>query len=415
MKRFVFLLVTLISFFPLCAQDVSRVIVMGSSVANGEGADTDSLGNKKGYAYQLENYLKNRHEKGESAHEFNFTNISVNGNNSLNLLGRFEELEQLDGKWVIYGISLGNEGIHDAENKDSIYNQFSNNLKLLIRKAEELGKEVIIINNYTRGDFTSEDYEQVKKMDGEIARWPVESINVLGVIDDGRGRWAEGYQNGEDIYHPNQAGHTEFFRAIPPSLFDALMEGKHTAQSRSEGKFYELPAGEYITLEPGEGLHSFTFALSLEISEALDEGFQIAEITTSDGGKLKIIREGGEIVAILPDSQQLRITSAGEKQEIVINQNYARGNVELEVNGATTELKNIKPVSPATFIIGNKKEGLKIGEIMLYRGALWESPFTNDGALLKSSLEVYASMDEPAENKAASMVKIGRTREGGER
>ena len=59
-----------------------------------------------------------------------------------------------------------------------------------------------------------------------IHEWDLPSINLLGAIDDGKGVWATGYQNGTDIYHPNTDGHREFTYAMVPSLFDAIDAGK---------------------------------------------------------------------------------------------------------------------------------------------------------------------------------------------
>lgn len=54
---------------------------------------------------------------------------------------------------MIFGLSLGNEGIHGATDQQAIYNQFKDNMQTLIKKAREDGKYPVMMNNYTRGDF----------------------------------------------------------------------------------------------------------------------------------------------------------------------------------------------------------------------------------------------------------------------
>ena len=103
------------------------------------------------------------------------------------------------GKYVMFGVSLGNEGIHDSADKQAVYDQFRNNMQSLISMVRADGKIPVVCNNYTRGDFTAEDYRYILDMDREIGLWDVPSINLLGAIDSKNGKWADGYQNGTDI------------------------------------------------------------------------------------------------------------------------------------------------------------------------------------------------------------------------
>ena len=138
--------------------------------------------------------LKERLTKGESENAFYVSGISIGGNNTQNLLDRYAEITRNYSKYVIIGLSLGNEGIHESTNKQQTLDQFSTNMQKIIQKIKADGKVPVVMNNYTRGDFTLDDYSYVKQMNLLIHQWDVASVNTLGAIDDGTGKWATGYQ-----------------------------------------------------------------------------------------------------------------------------------------------------------------------------------------------------------------------------
>lgn len=386
--------------------DPYLITVMGSSVANGEGADSDDNNTKMGYAYRYNRLLGERYENGQSKNPFHLSNISVNGNNSVDLLNRFNDLEKESGKWVIYGISLGNEGIHGASDQQSVYDQWVNNMKTLIDKARALGKDVIVMNNYTRGDFVESDYQYVKKINEVISRWDVPSVNLLGAIDNGRGNWADGYQNGDDIYHPNTDGHNEFFYAMVPSMMDAMLEGKGLTMTRTTDTSYSLPGKTTIEFTPDGTVHSFTLAVSAKAKD----GDIIATLpVSSNETPVTVQRSNGNVVAFLPDNTTLSVASSGAMDNIELSQNYSCKIISLTVNGKSVMETDFTPVSPVEVIIGNSnsENSITLGEIMFYRSSMHtSSPFTQDGMLDKSSLEVYAVAGDDMQNEAMSTVNI---------
>ncbi|MCF0214210.1 MAG: SGNH/GDSL hydrolase family protein, partial [Muribaculaceae bacterium] len=264
--------------------DHARITVMGSSVPNGQGA-TDN----HGYAYLYGEELAARYAAEQSTTPFYISNISINGNSSVNLLDRFDDLQREYGDYVIYGISLGNEGIHEATDKEAIANQYKTNLQKLITDARADGKTPVVMNNYTRTDFTADDYSYLKSVNREMGYWDVPSVNLLGAIDNGQGQWADGYGIDSDIYHPNDLGHHEFFYAMVPSMFDALASGKTLTMSRQiPASGYNLPEATSIVFEPEGTVHSFTLALSVDMP---NDGL-VAKVVLADGGNLTIVREG---------------------------------------------------------------------------------------------------------------------------
>lgn len=381
--------------------DADRVTVMGSSVSNGQGATEN-----KGYAYMYDNLLSERYKSGKSESPFYISSIAINGNSSVNLLNRFDDLEREYGRWVIYGISLGNEGIHGASDQEAVYTQFRDNMQTLIAQARALGKEVIVMNNYVRLDFVDSDYDAVKRMNGEIAFWDVPSVNMLGAIDDGAGHWADGYQIDTDIYHPNTDGHREFFYAMVPSMMDAMKAGKELTMNRRIDSRYVLPEKTTVEFTPEGTVHSFTLALSA----AAEGNARIATIAVEGSDTpMTIDRVGNKIVATLPDGKALEIEAplSENVDNIVLSQNYARKYITLTVGETTTEAT--AELVPLSVVIGDPEGDtvMTLGELMFYRSSMHDaSPFTADGRLNKSSLELYAPMSEAPVNLAMSTLPV---------
>ncbi|MDP7692779.1 MAG: hypothetical protein QGG89_13175, partial [Vicinamibacterales bacterium] len=79
-----------------------------------------------------------------------------------------------------------------------------------------------------------------------VNSWDVPSVNLLGAIDDGAGRWAQGFV--ADPSHPNSAGHTEMAHAFVPSLFDALAAGKPLPVKSTASGFVRIRDGSAAPL-----------------------------------------------------------------------------------------------------------------------------------------------------------------------
>lgn len=220
-----------------------RICFFGSSVCRGVGADS-----LNGYASQIIATLPAGWES---------VNISVDGNNTYDLFARFErDMTPIEAKYVVIGISLGNEGLHEKGARAVL--SYKENMPRLIRMLQEQGRTVIITNNYPRADFNEVDYEDLCAVNLEVQLWDIPTINVFGTIDDGQGRWAEHMWNGSDIYHPNQRGHRAMASAFPPSMWEALQAGKPLPQ-------YVCTQGdtngvEHVTFVPEGHVQSYTLS-----------------------------------------------------------------------------------------------------------------------------------------------------------
>lgn len=379
--------------------DPFKISVMGSSVANGQGAT-----NNRGYAYMYGELLDQRFRTQESRLPWYTSGISVNGNNTLNLLARYNDLIHDCGKYVIFGVSLGNEGIHGATDQQAIYNQFRDNMQTLIRKAREDGKYPVIMNNYTRGDFEASDYEYVKQMNLLIHEWDLPSINLLGAIDNGSGRWADGYQNGTDIYHPTTDGHREFAYAMVPSLFDAIEAGK-SQPVRTSGGSYSLSNQRVIEFTPEATVHPFT--LSFKIKATTDGMIASFANGSNATGTLKI--EDGVLVYQSPSAGTIKGTvniTDNQWHVVSLTHYYAQGRTLLYTD-KTPAGELVEKLTVGKFTIGDSASADEkaYSELFFYRSAMVreEIEALSGGRMLKSSLEIYAPLDGSVENMAQSM------------
>lgn len=388
-------------------KDNYKISFMGSSVCNGQGAT-----NMQGYAYQYDQLLQERASNGSSP--FYRSNISINGNNTIAVLDRFEKDLLGDcGKYVVFGLALGNEGIH--ENGESAFNQFNENLQLIISKTKAEGKIPVVMNNYTRADYTTSDYDYIKQMNLIIAQWDVASVNTLGAVDNGSGQWATGYK--DDDLHPNDAGHTEMFYTMVPSLFDALeMEKPQPVFTTSTFITPDATANNNSLLfTPENTIHPFTVSFDIKTSGT---GNLMTFTTSGNNGQISITSEG-YIQYTSPSENSITGTQAINDDtwhKVTLTHYFAQGASMLYLDdaniGSTSE--NLEAVIFKLHGSG-APSSISYRNWLFYRSGMNESEINalNNGTLLKSSLELYAPLDgeaflgnEPFANLAQSKNEI---------
>ena len=384
--------------------DEYKISAFGSSVCNGQGA-TDF----KGYAYLYGQQLEKRYRQQLSPHPFHVSGISIGGNNTRNLLHRFADMTRDASRYVIIGLSLGNEGVHEATDKMAVVNQFTTNLQTLIAQIREQGKVPVVMNNYTRGDFTDDDYKAVKQANIQIHQWDVASVNTLGAIDDGTGKWAAGFI--ADNAHPNTDGHREFMYAIPPSLFDALASGK-TLPERDLTRLMFLDAGASLRFTPEGIMHPFTISLRFRGNRA---GQLIAFTNASNTHTITV--DGQQHITYTStshDAQPLTLDAVldDDWHTLTLTHYFARQYTALYLDD--TELGHIpERISAATdFLIGDTATAVRrdVSELSFWRAALSpeEVKAHCEGKILRSSLELYVPLAgaDNIENKAMSMNRL---------
>lgn len=359
--------------------------VMGSSVPWGQGAEPRDV---NGYAWLWTNYLHNN-----AVHTWTSNNISIGGNNTTHVINRWDsDLLPSCSKYVYYGLSLGNEGIH--ERGQAAFDSWHDNMLLLIDRTRNHGKEPVIGNNYPRGDFNATDYNYVKQLNLLIHEWDVASVNLLGSIDNGAGQWATGYI--ADNAHPNTAGHAEMFYAIVPSLLDAVSKGKPQPVRNTENyiTLERETTAQRITFSPENVAHSFTLSFGFKTNGI----GTIASIVTESGDTLSLILNQDGKLNYKTQTSATALNDA-EWHTATLTHYYAWGKTQLYIDGARiprTSLINEKLV-PVKLVINDFEQApqsVDYRDLFFYRAGMCavEIAALQEGKMLKSSLEIYAPM-----------------------
>ncbi len=257
--------------------DGRRISIWGSSVAKGVGDET----NRGGYASYLQGIL--------APQGYTLVNQSKSGDNTVTISSRFESGSVQDESaefllssspdYVIIALSLGNEGVaqcqigqknrctNSLDEAEVVFDQFATGLQRLVNRAREAGITPVIALPYARSDFWEREYKLTRRMNLLINSWDVPSINTLGAVDDGQGRWSRGLW--ADPFHPNAAGHHEISLSFVPSLFAALKAGKPTPQRVLGNEFARVvkDTRNAMTYTPNSTLRSFTVTFKVRAAK----------------------------------------------------------------------------------------------------------------------------------------------------
>lgn len=382
----------------------TKFTVMGSSVANGQGANLN-----QGYLDQYSSLLTQNFNAGDGLN-WDYSNISIPGNNTIDVLNRWDcDLLPEQSKYVIYGLSLFNEGIRDFGNAS--YIQFENNMTSLINMAKAEGKTPIIANNYPNDNYNSTDYDYIKQMNLAIHEWDVASINLLGALDDGTGKYVSGYQ--ADSSHPNTAGHTEYFYTIVPSLLDALEAGK--VQPQKINNTY-LTLGNSISnnqllFTPENIIHSFTTSFEIKTSS---NGY-IAAFNSATGIGYLSINSSGFINYTSPSGTEITgntILNDNNWHTITLTHYYAQGKTILYSDKVESSNYNEQLLCDHFYLHPlNSPSTIDFKDWFFYRSAMCseEIDLLNDGKMLKSSLELYAPLDGQVVHSSNPLINLAQS------
>jgi lysophospholipase L1-like esterase len=400
----------LLAHVPVTAQN-RKIAIFGSSVAKGSG-DTTGVG---GYAGLIKEMLEKR--------GWQVVNVSRGGDNTTKIMPRFEaELLPQKPKYVILGLSLGNEGIATSNElaMKRNFEKYRNGMLRLVQLCRENGMYPIVVNCYTRNDFQSKHYAAIKKMNLIINTWDVPSINVLGAIDNGKGNWLEGFYH--DNAHPDFKGHKEMFYALVPSLFDAIEAGKTVP--------YKIRSADYVTIKQpasakplsykaDDQIHSFSVCFQVKT----DGNGTLAVISGSNTSNIAI--KNGKILYNSTSKETISADTTGENkgwQYIVLTHQSASGKTAFFVNGKLSGVLN-ESIDFKEFVLGGTGEAKVIPSpteagyknLLFYRSALNpdEVQALYYDQLLQSSLEIYAPLNDKefkpgttATNYAQSLSKL---------
>ena len=420
-----------------------RIAVFGSSVAFGTGDEF----NKEGYTGILREMLAPR--------GWEVLNQSRPGDTTRSAATRFTPagaadpnvryLTTVNPGYVVIGLALTNEGILEAqtkEDKERVFNQFAEGIRGFIDRARQNNIVPIVGLVYPRMSYTPVEYEYARRMNLLLNSWDVPSVNLMGAVDDGAGRYALGFDS--DDRHPNAAGHRELSYAFVPSLFEALEKGK-PRPSRLEGDrgFARVPnAVTPFVFEPQDPVHSFAVGFAVRTQQ---NGTTAAIAGSALGAKAEVKRSGrgseyvsatlgpsGEFgAAILVQNGKWaykaangsvvssQISADAQWHHVLLSHYTARGETLFFVDGKLAGTAR-EMLQPHRFVIGGPDSSrhpdappqADYKDVFIYRSALNadEAAAIASDKILQASLEVYApltdarfSAGEAVENRAQSM------------
>ena len=417
-----------------------RVAVFGSSVANGSGDEFNS----GGYTGRLRQIL--------AARGWELLNQSRGGDTTPRLARRFDPQGAPDAStryllparpsYVVFSLSLANEGIFEAQTKaekDAVYQQYVDGMKDLIERARQNDIVPVVTLAYPRGVYTPTEYEYIRRVNLLQSSWDVPTVNFLGAIDAGNGRWAEGFSF--DDKHPNAAGHREMAYAFVPTLFEALEQGKPTpVKPAVDAGFARVARGVApLTFSPPDAMHSFALSFvvrargdgtvaaisgsklvarnetkHVEFRQSLVE-FESVSLSTNGPFTAGMGIQNGTWVYTSADGST--VESGVEADEgwhhIVLSHYTARGQTLIFVDGALKGTANER-LEATRFVLGgpgSAEDGTgppraDYKDLFLFRAALNadEVAALNQGRVLQASLEIYAPLAD-SEFPAQAMVE----------
>lgn len=393
---------------PYVPQNPFKLTYIGSSGAFGTGAT-----NNRGYTTLYAELLQRRSTAGQGG-PWVTANVCVPGNNTVDVLGRFErDVLPQNGKYVMVGLVLGNEGI--ITGGQAAFNQFRTNLIQIINLARANGLVPIVNNGYARNDYTATQYTFTRQMNALIHGWNVPSVNLLGGVDDGNGRWANGYW--WDALHPNDLGHTELSYTLVPSLFDALHAGKPLPTRRGSSGITlrnsaSAPA-DLIRLTPEEVVHPFTTAIRFRATQA----GRLLQVQDSAGLSAGTVRIDAAGKVVYQSARGNTITGSvtvtdNRWHKLVLTHYYARGATQLYVD-SVREGNVQERLRPTRLDVGGNQAParLQLRDWLFYRSGMNQDEVWAMAAdsLLKSSQELYAPLDGRRVASADSLTNLAQS------
>ena len=415
-----------------------RIAVFGSSVAFGTGDEF----NKEGYTGLLRAMLAPR--------AWEVLNQSRGGDTTKTMAPRFAPegaplpnvryLLPVKPGYVVIGLSLANEGILEAETKeakDAVFKQYASGIKGFIDRSRQNHIVPVVGLVYPRMSYTATEYEYVRRMNLMQNSWDVPTINFLGAVDDGTGRYARGFDF--DDRHPNAAGHHEMVYTFVPTLFDALEKGKPLPAAPSEPAGFARVSGSIapFTFATEDPMHAFALAFSvhaesdgtvaavtgsilnatteMKISSRGNSSFESINLTPGQTFNETIRVENGRWSYQPANGAIVRSEIRADSQwhNIVLSHYTARGESLFFIDGKLIG-KVAERLQPERFVLAGPGSADNPGspkqadykDLFLFRSALNadEAAAINEGKLLQASLEVYAPLGD-AEFRPGSAVE----------
>ena len=135
----------------------------------------------------------------------------------------------------------------------------------MVERSRAAGMVPIVTLCYTRNDFTAVEYGYTRRMNAAINRWDVPSVNLLGAVDDGTGKWVSRVLVGQPASErvgPRRTGH--HVRAL--AVRRAGARQADAACATTGAGYARLSPAAALTFTPDATMHPFALGLSVRVT-----------------------------------------------------------------------------------------------------------------------------------------------------
>lgn len=387
-----------------------RIVLFGSSSIEGVGVTNPS----NSFANRLSNRLSSR--------GYEVVNRGISGDNTLGAIARFfKDVVPLNPDFVIFGFTIGNEGMYSLSDKAAVYEHFRNNMFKLIHMTKKFGAVPIVLTQAPTQDFTNEIYNYSKKLQEELDESGVLCIDWGGVVDDLSGRPFANAMS--DAWHYNDASHKEICNAIPPSLFEkaAIQRGGNLQPSyKGSVRFGAITTATPIHFVPTDEITTFTFFARFKIDTgtglcALVSFTPTERVFTSGNTGTGAIAYANSSISDFPIDDSKNFAN-DTWFSLAVTYSPISGKMRFYIDGVFKSEATLSMI-PTRFTIGGREgsnyvlKTANVKDVAIYRTRLkdYQIAQLHGGLVSQTSLEIYSPMNDKTIFPNGKLVNLAGT------
>lgn len=380
-----------------------KLVILGSSVASGWVTSyQEKYDMQDGYAGRLGRFLE---PKG-----WEVINISIPGMDTKGTLERFnKDVVSLKPDIVFIGLSMSNEGL-EREDPEKVSQSYENGIRALIDSCRKHKIIPVVGLCYANNNYTSDQYQYLKKMNVKLQSWGIPTVNLLGALDDGNGHFPKGVIF--DPNHPDDIGHEALFRAFVPDFFEAVLNPPVSDNTYAEDDLVLGGDENCSTLSyiPSEPIHSLSFGFSFRSREP---GILALIHTLTHPLTIKLDESG----ILLYQGVEKRVESPGKIRDTIWHQvfichGYLSEQTTLYLDGKLIG-SVMEQFDPTGFQLQGSEQGTSFRDLRLYRAVL--SPEEIDALRhnqsVEGSLEILSPLHDRSLQSGSTVINQALSRE----
>jgi lysophospholipase L1-like esterase len=378
------------------ANGTRRVVVLGSSTAAGSGA-TDTAHSWVGLL-----------TAALAPQGFTVINQSISGTVTQDSLNRFQQdVVPYRPDYVVLATSLWNENF--AIDPVNIRNTYMMNTQKLISMVDAIGAVPIQIGPYPNSASTPLAVSIIGEIYATFETLGVPVWDFWNGMADARGNWLPGLSS--DGTHPVDAGHRDFFDAVPNSYFAAGYQPGNGDPEIPQGSWLTGDgAGGRVAVQVSQPLGSWSAAVWFRGSAttgpqailSVQGSGRLRLLRTADGYQLDLSGAPAFTAAVHADAEptwhQAMLTYAQEPRLLSVY-----------LDGILLASRTIGALNPTSFSLGGGSDPFHFSHFVIYRSALSVDDATSLRGfdVLRKSIESWIKLD--AESSGGLVNAAGTT------